>query len=110
MCQRYYEKSYNQTVALGTANAAGYAQWYNAQTSTSATLHIPFKVTKRANPSLMTIYSLTTGASGNLRDITGGTDVASTTSGVGEGGFLMQTNAVGSLASYAGHYTAYAEL
>ena len=110
LCQRYYEKSYNAADVPGTAGANGYEYWYNAQTGASAGIKVSYKVTKRAVPSSLSIYSTSGGAAGNLRNVTSGTDVASTTTASGESGFLLQTNAVGALAFYGAHWAAPSEL
>jgi hypothetical protein len=56
LCQRYYEKSYNTDVAPGTASTT-YSEWSSSGSAgglTTAYLdgHVPFKVTKRATPTL----------------------------------------------------------
>jgi len=67
-CQRYFETNYDQGVALGTAvgNAQSYGISYRAtQGSTNYYSH-PFKVPKRATPTV-TIYNGVTGATGTWR-------------------------------------------
>jgi hypothetical protein len=56
LCQRYFEKSYNVDVAIGTSTDTGMVVWFPdaAQSYTSRTAF--FKVTKRATPTV-TIYS-----------------------------------------------------
>lgn len=110
LCQRYFEKSYNQADVPGTAGASGYEYWYNGQTGASAGIKVAYKVPKRAAPTALTIYSSATGAAGNLRNITSAADVASTTVGSGEHGFVLQSNAAGALAFYAAHWAASARL
>lgn len=109
LCQRYFEKSYSQADALGANTASGATYWWNAQTGSSAALQVPFKVSKRTTPTIAQ-YSSTGSAAGNIRNITGGADVTATTTGIGESGYVMQTNAAGALAFYSGHWTASAEL
>lgn len=110
LCQRYYEKSYNQADALGTGGANGYENWYNGQTVASASIKVSYKVSKRVAPTTVIIYSSATGATGNLRNVTSATDVTSTTQAVGEHGFLMQSSAPGALAFYAAHWAVNSEL
>lgn len=110
LCQRYFEKSYSQADSPGTAGANGYEYWYNAQTGASAGIKVTYKVNKRSSPTTLTTYSSATGAAGNIRNITGAADVASTTISNGEHGFVLQTNAAGALAFYAAHWAVSSEL
>jgi hypothetical protein len=78
MCQRYYEQSYIEGTAPGTATTTNQAtgRWaYIDGTADALTAHFPFKVTKRAAPTV-TFYSPATGASGQIRNVTTTSDVA----------------------------------
>lgn len=88
-CQKYYEKSYDLETPPGTSTVVGASEYWAF--TTSFYTHVPFKVTKNIIPGV-TIYS-TTGAASNFRDITAGSDLASTTQAVGQSGFTAVTNA-----------------
>ncbi|KZE29127.1 hypothetical protein AVW15_04790 [Chelatococcus daeguensis] len=66
MCQRYFEKSYNLEVAPGTASQMGRRNQNTFQIATNHRADIPFRVIKRAAPTV-TIYNPTTGAAGQVR-------------------------------------------
>ena len=103
MCQRYFEKSYNDGVAVATATAVGTA---SGQTNVSniSTISIRFKVDKRATPTV-TIYG-TDGAAGYVTD------------NINRGGTPTNTGATGTNIYWGGntgfigyvHYTAASEL
>jgi hypothetical protein len=114
LCQRYFQKSYNQGVVAGTVTAygaptlrctnnsslVGYFQWTTA-----------LKVTMRTSPS-NTFYSPATGASGKCRYVTTAVDVAMQDGGeLGDGYISPYTN--GTAATNEGiqfQFTASAEL
>ena len=106
LCQRYYEKSYDPTVTPGTANFNGQVQYVN-YSSSNANNHIRFSVYKRAAPSV-TIYAVSTGASGNL-DVNGVAGAA-TVNSAGSSGFTFSVTASIGFGSVSGHYAATAEL
>jgi hypothetical protein len=112
LCQRYYEKSYTDGVAPGTASSpagawdtAGYnTSWFTAPT-------IPFRVTKRAVPTIA-FYSHISGAAGKFYDNNAGADV---TAAVGGFTGVNSLQAYGNSLLVAGHeymfhWTASAEL
>lgn len=75
LCQRYYEKTYEQGTFPGTPDTKGQ---FGAISSVNSQRTFPeftyqFKVTKRASPTV-TIYSPTTGSSGVVRNVTAGSD------------------------------------
>jgi hypothetical protein len=105
-CQRYYEKSYNQNDAPGTATSNG-AATIVIETATQGQGFM-FKTHKRTTPTVTT-YSVVTGDSGKMRHI--GTEETITTGGVGEAGVNIITGTtltVGRLGLF--HYTAESEL
>jgi len=65
-CQRYFEKSYSQTQALGTVDETS-ATWASVNTSdaTLATMQQTYKVTKRTTPTIV-VYNTATGATGTF--------------------------------------------
>lgn len=109
MCQRYYEKSYESSVAPGSVANANSVYWYNGQTGSSALLQVSYKVTKRTGPTI-TQYSPVTGTSGVVRNRSSGTDVTGYTMYAGDGAFVGGTNAAGAIAFYDFQWTASAEL
>ena len=109
LCQRYYEKSWDQTNAVGTITNTGITYWYNGQTGASALVTVPYKVVKRTAATI-TLYSGSTGASGVVRNSTSAVDVTGYTTFSADSGFAGGTNAAGALAFYGFQWTASAEL
>lgn len=76
-CMRYYEKSYDYTVAPGTSSIGGYV-FVPSSASTIANsapyAYVPFKVKKRSTPT-NTIYGFS-GGSGKSSNATSGADFA----------------------------------
>lgn len=106
-CKRYYEKSYNQGVNPGTSTTVGSIRF--RAPSSSVEIGVPFSITKRAAPTV-TLYS-TTGASGNIRDLSTSTNGAATTDTVGDSWFFATKTTGGTAGnSYAFHYVADIEL
>jgi hypothetical protein len=112
LCQRYYEKSYAEGVAPGTASSPAGA-WdtaaYNTSWFTSPT--VPFRVTKRAVPTV-TFYSHVSGAAGKFYNNNASADV---TAAVGGFTGVNSLQAYGNALLVAGqeymfHWTASAEL
>lgn len=95
LCQRYYEKSYNQTVAPGTLTNTGLTQFYlsglpsNLRRGGAMTF---FRVQKRT-AAAVTLYSPTTGATGVVRSFTSGVDVAASAGTAGAESFAATTSA-----------------
>ncbi len=89
LCQRYYEKSYDYTVALGASSDASCVGIASRAASATATagfaVGFPYKVRKRTAPTI-TLYD-TLGASGKIHIAQGGSLQSDTgsTSRVGEG-------------------------
>lgn len=100
-CQRYYEKSYDNGVALATSTHNGAE--VTVAGSSGWVLSPRYKATKRTDPSF-TIYS-STGASGKVRDDTGSTDVSATASNIGENGCQVSWTST-SGHTYSGQWTA----
>lgn len=106
-CQRYFQKSNNQSEAPGAAPATTPINAVNV--STTIVAGIPtFKVSMRASPTV-TLYSTSTGTSGKIRS--GGADITATAADVGENsiGYISATGlTAGSNSTIT--YTASAEL
>ena len=106
-CQRYYEKSYNQGIAPGTATNTGIV--YFMSNGTNHLECVPFKVTKRGTPNV-TLYNPNSGASGSWRDYTAPADKTVGYGFVGDS--IMHVNVTSSVDGNAtgGHYVAEIEL
>jgi len=114
-CQRYYEKSYDVGTAPGTAagtSSAGLVLWgITVNNITTASNIQPYKVTKRANPTI-TMYSGTTGASGKVRDAIDNTDVTPTVAlgGLNQFSFFVNPSTAGININIQSQWTADARL
>ena len=106
LCQRYYQKSYAIGTVPGTSTVTGS---YMQMTSTNIRYTQVLAPSMRAAPSI-TLYS-TTGAAGNMRDTTAGSDVSASAGTISENSFYIQNNiAVTTGNHHQGHWTADAEL
>jgi|SRR5215471_1897901 len=114
-CQRYYEKSYDIGTAPGTAagtSSAGLVLWgITVNNITTASNIQPYKVTKRANPTI-TMYSGTTGASGKVRDAINNTDVTPSVAlgGLNQFSFFVNPSTAGININIQSQWTADARL
>jgi hypothetical protein len=111
-CQRYYEKSYSQGIALGATSSAGISLAYlSGPASINAGGNaVAYRVEKRAPPTL-TMYSSATGASGHIRDSVNNVDVVpSTNSGTSSFYWTASMSPVSTLLNMSGHWTADARL
>lgn len=106
-CQRYYEKSYNQGTAPGTASTAGIV--YFKSNGTNHYEAVPFKVTKRTAPNV-TLYNPNSGSSGSWRDYSASTDKTVTGSNIGESGLMVAVTSSVDGNATGGHYVAEIEL
>jgi hypothetical protein len=107
LCQRYYEKTYNQAVIPSTSTEAGAVRLTDPVVAGSISIH--FKTVKRAAPT-MTGYS-TTGASGKYRDLTTGADFNITLEDIGDSGCHASLATSGAIDEFKGfHWTAESEL
>ncbi len=107
LCQRYYEKSYNQTDVPGTSTITGAISFI--ATATGAYQPVFFKVTKRATAATMYIYG-STGVQNTMRNVSSSTDLTATAGNIGEYGYTMQNTAAAAAAVYAFQYAAQSEL
>jgi hypothetical protein len=110
LCQRYYEKSYNQGVNPATSTRdSKWARIFGAAITTYFRDSINFRVTKRSGAPTLTIYSVT-GASGNVR-LNNGSDLAIAQENTGDTSgsfFVNRTWAAGDFLWF--HYVAEDEL
>lgn len=111
LCQRYREKSYDVGTDAGAVTMIGREVAYAPGSAAPWICSVDFKVPKRAAP-VITLYSPGTGASGQIRNVTGGADVtAAVAQNVGENGFDAQTSANATANNlYAVQWVAEAEL
>lgn len=113
-CQRYYEKSYNDTVAPGAITQVGaLINFVSGLANATYTSGAPcvFSVSKRATPAV-TIYSPATGTAARMRDAANVADVVATTDAIGQHGFFAFAAASASNTAFnlQYHFTADAEL
>lgn len=109
-CQRYFEKSYSQGTAPGTAAAtAGQTGRVIVTASGGFFCGVSHSVVKRAIPTI-TVFSPATGASGKARDISAVADVTCAASDIGHTGHGYNVSGFSASAAAALHYTANAEL
>ncbi len=117
-CQRYYEKSYNDSVTPGTVTGSGQFLCYVTNLPGTVTVAIgggsfvPFKVSKRSAPTIH-FYSPTTGAIDKIRDQnSGGADITVNGTTIGSNGIQWNTAGafVVNVLNMVGHWTADAEL
>jgi len=110
LCQRYFQKSYDQADALGTVTSTGEVRWQAASTGGESAPTIMLPVVMRAAPTL-TLYSPVTGASGNVRNFTTGADVAMTGANtIGSRGWSGGTTGFLATSTLGYHYSATIEL
>ena len=107
LCQRYYEKSYNQTDVPGTSTITGAISFI--ATTTGAYQAVFFKVPKRATAATMFIYG-STGVQNTMRNVSSSTDLTATAGNIGEYGYTMQNTVASAAAVYAFQYAAQSEL
>ncbi len=108
LCQRYYEKSYSISTALGTVTDNGQFS-YPAISGTQCFGTVFFKTRKRGIPSV-TSYSPTTGTAGKIYQ-NAGSDRDSVITGIGETSFnIYATTAYSASTSGIAHWIANSEL
>ena len=111
LCQRYFEKSYDESTTPGTSTDTGALLGISPGNTNRVFASIQLRVTKRGAPTY-TIYS-TTGASGNIRDVTAGADKAvslATTAGQNGVGLICTAGITAVTNTLAFQYTASSEL
>jgi hypothetical protein len=90
LCQRYYQKSYSQTVVPATVTFVGAVQWGSTSTNANANYQpIRFPVVMRAAPTV-TLYSPATGTSGRVRNFITSTDLTASCFDAGDAGTFIQ--------------------
>ena len=77
LCQRYFQKSYNTTEAVGLTTTTGEVRWVAATAAGEAAPTIMLPVVLRASPTV-TLYSANNGASGFVYNYSTATNTAMT--------------------------------
>lgn len=109
LCQRYYEKSYNQETVPGVAAfTPGFASSVSSSNAPTQANGCSFKVFKRASPTVVT-YNAVSGASGASYRVSDGSSVATTLTNAGQNG-IGYIDVPSSANGYYWHFTATAEL
>lgn len=107
LCERYYEKSYQLADAPGTSTTTG--AFLQRAPGINVSWSANFKTRKRTTPTC-TIYS-TTGASGNMRDLSTNVDLTAQSTFPGESNFTIDNNASSTDGRlYGAHWVAESEL
>jgi hypothetical protein len=109
LCQRYYQKSYNDTVKAGTVTDVGKQGALGDWSYNMLVFNVDFPVKMRATP-VVTVYSPQTGTAGQYSAGTG--DFATATPVAGQGSFYVLNSASVPAPGVAWfvHYAAVAEL
>ena len=107
LCQRYYEKSYDQTIVPGAVSNLGMFTSIrgNGIAGTSTT----FKATKRTTPT-MTGYSPVSGTAANGRDYNSGVDRAIIFDAIGDSAFTVTMGAAAVSSGFGVQWVSSAEL
>jgi len=107
LCERYFEKSYNQSVDPGTVATAGQHKESATRNIVNETPGVKYSVVKRGTPTV-TIFAPGTGNSGNVTN-SGDKVAAAATSGTsGFHGVDITAGTTAAAATY--HFTSAAEL
>ncbi len=110
LCQRYYEKSYDQATAPGaSSNSSGMQAEYINLSTTGAGSSIRFQVTKRGTPTVTT-YSSNSGTSGKVYLRSQGVDVDCTPDLIGQTGARATYTQSSGIINTTYHWVAAAEL
>jgi hypothetical protein len=112
LCQRYFEKSYNQSIAVGAASGgSGSMSIVCCGNTNRAFGNAVFKASKRADPTV-TFYS-TEGTSGNFRNTSQGTNIpvsVASNAGEGQASIVCSSGIVSVTDTMLGFFTASSEL
>jgi hypothetical protein len=108
MCQRYFVKSYAQSVAVPTNNAGGFLRTRAYATTYGAFVWL-LPVTMRTAPTAV-VYNYATSAVNSWRNIDSNNDVAANISTTGEQSVTVESNSLVVNVTYAFHLTGSSEL
>src|SRR5690606_16712398 len=107
-CQRFFEKSYEQDVALATITLAG-AVHFSASVAAGSYSYAAYRVAKRVAASTV-FYNPNSGVTGQARDITANTDRSVNSQINGFHGVSVNVTPQAANDSLAYHYAVDAEL
>jgi hypothetical protein len=108
LCQRYYEKSYDLGTPPGTASTTnGFIS--SRAVGSDIDINVPFKVRKRAVPSV-TNYNPVTGSAGEARNDSAGNNTGLGAFFIGESGYNLAKGALSNAQKLSWHYVADCEL
>ena len=108
LCQRYYEKSYAIGTTAGTV--AGTNSMQGIRGNGMFISKVMYKVTKRATPGTVSIYSSTTGTAARVNNAQTGSDEVASVNDSGDGGFQAQGTTSSLQDTYRYHWISDAEL
>lgn len=110
LCQRYYEKSYNLEDPTGSTLVGGRESSiaHNASEMNNYGF-VTYKTRKRGSATI-TIYNSTTGTSGQVRDITAGTNKTATSSESNQRNYRITGTSLVAGNAYVWHWESSAEL
>jgi len=109
LAKRYYQKSYATGTAPGAVTSTG-SIWYAQIGVTNLVTHQSYPIPMRSDSTpTVTLYSPGTGASGNIRNSSAGSDLATTASLQNDFGFRVFTTGATANVQYLYHWTADAE-
>jgi hypothetical protein len=96
-CQRYYEKSYRPETAPGAVSSNGCTHhWTPVAIGSGVEIRTEtFRTPKRLSAPTITMFSVTTGASGVIRNFSDGADRAAIGVLMSDGGFTVQSSGAG---------------
>jgi hypothetical protein len=110
LCQRYFEKSYNNTVAPGSATYEGAVVFIANRNPGLPHYALRFITQKRTAPAV-TIYNPNDGTSNEIRNVDDNLDISPVVSRLGDVGATIYSHTSTALGKFlAFHYTADAEL
>ena len=109
LCQRYFERSYNDGAVTGTGLADGWYGFAAPTTSTECNALITFKVPKRVSPT-MVVYNAVSGASGATYRVSDAASIGTTLARIGHNNVGVAYLASGNVNTYYYHWTASSEL
>jgi hypothetical protein len=113
LCQRYFEKTYNDGVALGTVTSVGQLQFYLDQftnlSNRSSTILWLFKVSKRATPTITT-YSPAVGTINTVDSSTNAVTGSVSATGMNSTRIAVTDTVTTTAGTIAAHATASSEL
>jgi len=108
-CQRYYEKSFNISIAPAQNTGSYVGPVHHLASGTNGNKNVFFKTKKRTTPATVTTYN-PSAANANWRDLSAGADRVAAVVAVGETGFsIYSTSFVANNHNYI-HWSADAEL